>query len=74
MSDKNEKGTSQTSSWQSHIEFSTSLSADRRFIICKTIITSIEPVSYLEKVINGSQSSVKVDTGTKPKDGSEVES
>ena len=39
--------------WKSNVEFFTSLSADGRFIICKHVITTIKPVQYFAKVLQG---------------------
>lgn len=39
--------------WKPNVEFFTSLSADGRFVICKTVITAIKPVGYFEKVMQG---------------------
>lgn len=42
--------------WKPQVEFFTSLSADGRFVICKTVITAIKPVGYFEKVMQGKDS------------------
>ena len=39
--------------WKSNVEFFPSMSADGRFIICKHVITTIKPVTYFEKVMQG---------------------
>ena len=39
--------------WQPQVEFFTNLSADGRYVICKTVITAIKPVRYFEKVLEG---------------------
>jgi len=39
--------------WKPNVEFFTSLSADGRFVICKTVITAIKPVGYFQKVMQG---------------------
>jgi hypothetical protein len=44
--------------WKPNVEFFTSLSADGRFLIFKTVITAIKPVRYLEKVMGGRNQAV----------------
>ena len=39
--------------WKPNVEFFTSLSADGRFVICKTVITAIKPIGYFKKVMQG---------------------
>ena len=52
MSESKEKRTGKPE-WKPNVEFFTSLSADGRFVICKTVITAIKPVGYFEKVMQG---------------------
>ncbi len=44
--------------WKPNVEFFTSLSADGRFLIFKTVITAIKPVRYIEKVMGGRNQAV----------------
>lgn len=39
--------------WAPKMEFFTQMSADGRYVICKTVITAIKPVRYFEKVLEG---------------------
>ncbi|MFT4312064.1 MAG: hypothetical protein ACMXYF_02445 [Candidatus Woesearchaeota archaeon] len=41
------------------LEFVTRKSKDGRFIIHKTIVTDIKPISYYEKVLNGQEEQVE---------------
>jgi hypothetical protein len=52
MSERDEKR-SQHFEWKPNVEFFTSLSADGRFVICKTVITAIKPITYFKKVLEG---------------------
>ena len=56
MSESKEKRTEKPE-WKPNVEFFTSLSADGRFVICKTVITAIKPVGYFEKVMQGKSAS-----------------
>lgn len=42
--------------WKPQLEFFTQLSADKKYVICKTVITSIKPIRYFEKVLQGKDS------------------
>jgi hypothetical protein len=44
--------------WKPNVEFFTSLSADGRFLIFKTVITAIKPIRYIEKVMGGRNQTV----------------
>ena len=50
--DNSEKKTAQQNR-QPIIESFTSLSADKKWLIHKTVITDIKPVGYVEKVLSG---------------------
>lgn len=45
--------------WSPKLECFTRLSADGRYVIHKTIITSIKPIRYMEKVLEGKTSGTR---------------
>ena len=47
--------------WKPNVEFFTTLSADGRFVICKTVITAIKPVGYFQKVMQGKSTPAQVE-------------
>jgi hypothetical protein len=53
MSQSDKQKSKRKPEWKPQVEFFTSLSANGRFIICKTVITAIKPVQYFEKVMQG---------------------
>lgn len=38
--------------WSPKTEFFTTLSADGKYVICKTVITAIKPRAYFDKVLS----------------------
>ena len=57
MSDKpNPKPVAQKPEWKPNVEFFTSMSADGRYIICKTVITAVKPRAYFETILKSAGS------------------
>lgn len=50
---KSEKQNKGKPEWSPKTEFFTSLSADGKYVICKTVITAIKPRAYFDKVLSG---------------------